>query len=148
MLQLENSRYDIVPLNYTKEKFKHIRSRQGQRLLLYKHKFTLQVVVLLSINISMTAFYHILGYVVGRRLSKWDHSCFVVITVNLIEKLLFLFRISISFLQGGRGHWAVYCASPQGFIECFLIRWRTNFGDFHLILIGYFIKFSVQRFNH
>ena len=48
--------------------------------------------------------------------------------------------------QGGRGQWAVYYTSPQSFMSTFS-RWLTNFGDFHWILIGWFIKMSVQNFS-
>ena len=49
--------------------------------------------------------------------------------------------------QAGRGQWAVYYTSPQSFIKCFLIHWFNNFGYYYWILIGWFIKLSVQMFK-
>ncbi len=45
-------------------------------------------------------------------------------------------------IQGVRGHSAVYYTSPQS-----LIRWLNNLGDFYCILVGCFIKLSVQPFQ-
>ena len=77
--------------------------------------------------------------------------------LNLKVKLVFCYKIAnkdttgkkdfILKSQEGRGHWAVYYTSPQSFIITFLIRWLKNFGDFYLILIGWFIKLSVQTFQ-
>ena len=44
-------------------------------------------------------------------------------------------------MQVGRGHWDVYNTSPQGFILTIF------FGDLCSILIGRFIRFSVQLFQ-
>ena len=49
---------------------------------------------------------------------------------------------SVSY-HGGRKHWAVYYTSPKRF----LIRWLNSFGDFYWLLIGGFIKLSVQTFQ-
>ena len=51
------------------------------------------------------------------------------------------------FSQGGRGHWEVYYTSPQSFIITFLTRLFNNFWDFYRIMICWFIKLSVQRFQ-
>ena len=49
-----------------------------------------------------------------------------------------------SSYQGGRGHWAVYCAVvPKVLWYRFLIP-LTNFGDFIWILICWLIKFQQQ----
>ena len=48
------------------------------------------------------------------------------------------------FKKGGRGHWAFYYTSPQ---SIFLIRLLKNFGDYYIILIGWFIKLSVRIFQ-
>ena len=47
----------------------------------------------------------------------------------------------------GRGHWAAYYNIPQSFKIHFLFVWLSNFGDYYLILIGWFIKLSVQTFQ-
>ena len=39
------------------------------------------------------------------------------------------------------GQWSVYYTSPQSFTK---IRWLYTFGDFYLILIGWFVKLSVK----
>ena len=49
--------------------------------------------------------------------------------------------------EGGRGHWPVYFISPQSFKWRFLIRWLNNVGGFYWILIGWFVKSSVQTFQ-
>ena len=59
-------------------------------------------------------------------------------------------RIGIYILQilsEGRGHWALYYTSPQSLIITFSIRQLNNLEDYYSILIGWFIQFSVKKFQ-
>ena len=48
------------------------------------------------------------------------------VSMNFFSGLILL----CDFIQGGRGHWAVYYTSPQSFIITLLISWLNNFGEF------------------
>ena len=42
----------------------------------------------------------------------------------------------------GRGHWTFCYTSPQRFIIHLFSRWLNHYGDFNLILFGWFIECS------
>ena len=65
----------------------------------------------------------------------------------LSSKLLIMKWGLVTNFQGGRGNWGVYYTSHTVLLKGFLIRWLNNFGDFSLILIGWFINLSVQTFQ-
>ena len=56
-------------------------------------------------------------------------------------------HVKAKISQGGRWHLAVYYNSLQSFIITFTNSLLMNFGDFLWILIGWFIKLSVQTFQ-
>ena len=66
-------------------------------------------------------------------------------TIGFNVELLLVKLQHKRFSQGMRGHWAVNYTSPQSFI--ILIHWLKNFGTFYWILIGCFMKLSVQKFQ-
>ena len=50
------------------------------------------------------------------------------------SKFVSVFAKYTIYTQGGTGHWAVYYTSPQSIIIFFLIRWRSNFGNYYSII--------------